>query len=768
MQFLCFHIAKVRIIRNFFESMSLKLDNVADISCFLLIFARYLGMRIGLVTCIMLFVLPSVMIGQTKKVRKDFERDSLTLSEVYVFGKSKAQQTHDGAYAVSVVDMRELKSGTQNLADIVARVSGMKIRQTGGMGSDFDLNMNGMMGNSIRIFIDGTPINQLGSNVTLQNLPISNIDRVEVYKGVVPAEFGADALGGIINIVTSRKQDNHLEASVSAGSFHTYEGEVSGRWSDRRTGIYVRPQVSCSYAKNDYTMRGMKVWDESRDEYVLANRKRFHDAYDNVLASVETGFENKPWADQLSVAASYTHTDKQMQTGSVQNIVYGAALRKTDAWNVQTRYRKHDFLTKGLSVNSVLSYTWDNALVVDTACRRYDWNGNYVLTDRNETTGRQPMLRRIKRPLLVARLNLDYKISNHHSLNLNYMVTSTGNRRTDDLMLDYDFVPSNDRLTKHIVGLTYAQNFLDERLTNSFFVKEYAMKAKIEQTDFAWKTNLEEVGNYITANNVGGGVASRYRFLDELNVKASYERTIRQPLARELLGNGNNIYANLALRPERSHNINLGLFGETRFHKGDHRLQYEVNAFLRYVQDYIRAVVSEAEGTYQYENVQNVDVRGIEGELHYRYEFGQKRNRLEAGGNMTWVESVNKNRTMAGGKPSVIYGNKIPNTPWLLGNGELNYSRQGVFFKHDRLRLEYQYQYVHWFFLTWEGFGALKSKSTIPTQHNHSLHLAYSWLKDRYTVTLSCENLADATLYDNYKLQKPGRCVMAKFRLLLK
>lgn len=721
---------------------------------------------VALIVCVLFSSL--LVSAQARKGEKDFEKDSLTLSEVYVFGKSKAQQTHDGAYAVSVVDMRELKSGTQNLADIVARVSGMKVRQTGGMGSDFDLNMNGMTGNSIRIFIDGTPINQLGSNVTLQNMPISNIDRVEVYKGVVPAEFGADALGGIINIVTSKKQDNHLEASVSVGSFHTYQGDISGRWSDRKTGIYVRPQLSYSYAKNDYKMHDIRVWDGDRKEFVTKDRKRFHDAYRNALVSVETGIQNKPWADQLSVAASYTRTDKDIQTGAVQNIVYGKAQRQTDAWNLQARYRKRDFLTKGLSVNGMLSYTWDNALVVDTACRRYDWNGNYFKTEINETTGRQPMLRRIKRPLLVARLNLDYKFDDHHSMNLNYMVTSTGNHRTDDLMRDYDFVPSSDRLTKHIIGLSYAQNFLEERLTNSFFVKEYAMKASIEQTDFAWKTNLDEVGNHITANNVGGGVASRYRFWNELNVKASYERTIRQPLARELLGNGNNIYANLALRPELSHNINIGIFGEARFHKGDHRLQYEVNAFLRYVQDYIRAVVSEAEGTYQYENVQNVDVRGVEGELHYRYEFGQKKNRLEASANMTWVESINKNRTMAGGKPSVIYGNKIPNTPWLLGNGELNYSRQGVFFKHDRLRLDYQYQYVHWFFLTWEGYGALQSKSTIPTQHNHSLHLAYSWQKERYTITLGCENLADAKLYDNYKLQKPGRSVMAKFRLLLR
>lgn len=706
--------------------------------------------------------------AQSVASKTDFDKDSLMLTEVYVFGKTKAREIHDGAYAVNVIDLKNQQGGVQNLADIIGHSAGMKIRQTGGLGSDFDLSVNGMSGNSIRIFLDGTPLSQLGNSVTLQNIPLTNIERVEVYKGVVPAEFGADALGGVINIVTSRKQDNYLDASVGMGSFHTVQSDVSGRWGDKRTGIYVRPHASYTYSKNDYTMRDVKVWDEGREEYVLADRKRFHDAYDNLLVSVEAGVENKPWADVLSVSASYTRTNKDMQTGSVQNIVYGDARREMDAWNVQMRYRKRDFLTKGLSVNLLLSHTWDNTLVVDSACRRYDWNGNYVRTDRNETTGRSPMLRRIKRPLLIARANIDYRIRDNHTLNFNYMATSTGNNRSDDLMLDYDFVPSNDRMTKHILGLTYNHSFFDERLTNSFFVKDYILRVGIQQTDFAWKTNLKEVGSNITKNNIGGGIASRYRFWNELNIKASYERAIRQPLARELLGNGNNVYANLALQPELSHNVNVGLFGTARFDKGSHKLQYEVNGFLRFVNNYIRAVVSEAEGTYQYENVQDVDVKGVEGEVKYSCEFGKKKNLIEATANATWQEAINKNRTMAGGKPSVIYGNRIPNAPWLFSNAEVSYSRKGLFFKHDRLRLDYQYQYVHWYFLTWEGYGALQSKSTIPTQHSHSVHLAYSWLKDRYTLTLGCENLADAILYDNYKLQKPGRTLMAKFRVLLK
>lgn len=695
--------------------------------------------------------------------QQSLKNDSLTLSEVVVFGKSRSQQVREGTYAVSVLDTKSLRAGTDNLADLIGQLAGVRVRSTGGLGSDFDISVGGMSGNAIQYFINGVPMNQMGNGVTMQNIPIGNIERVEIYKGVVPAELGADALGGAINIITRAEVKDYLDVSVSAGSFATYQGELNARWTERRTGLFLHPQVSYGRSKNNYTMHDMKVWSEEEGQYVFRDRKRFHDNYEQLTASVEAGLEHKAWADALLLSASYTLMNKDLQTGATQNIVYGGAERQQDAWNIQARYKKEDLFVKGLTANVLLSHTWDNTLTVDTTCRRYDWNGNYVPTDRNEITGRAPMMRRVKRPLLLLRTNLNYQLAENHTFNFNYMLTSTGNNRSDDLMKDEDFVPSKDRMTKHIFGLTYNQTLLKNRLVNAVFVKDYVYRVSLQQTDMAWVTNIREVGNHLSSNHFGGGVGSRYRFADALNLKASYERAVRLPLARELLGNGSTVYANLALRPETSHNLNLGFMGTKRFDGGRHKLEYEVNAYLRMVKDYIRAVVSEAEGTYQYENVQDVDVKGIEAEVKYTL-----RNWLQLTGNVTWQSAINQNRVTSTGRPSVTYLNEIPNRPWLFANGEAVLSRSSVFTKHDRIRLSYLYQYVHWFYLTWEGYGALDSKSSIPTQHCQSASVTYSWRKERYAFTLSCDNLADAILYDNYKLQKPGRNLMAKFRLYLK
>ena len=130
------------------------------------------------------------------------EENSVTLNSVEVYGKSKTQKIKEGAFSVNALDVKSQINSLKNLTDIVNRTTGIKVREEGGVGSDFDLSINGLSGNSVRYFIDGVPLDSKGSNVTLANLPVNLIDRVEIYKGVVPALLGTDALGGAVNIIT--------------------------------------------------------------------------------------------------------------------------------------------------------------------------------------------------------------------------------------------------------------------------------------------------------------------------------------------------------------------------------------------------------------------------------------------------------------------------------------------------------------------------------------------------------------------------------------
>ena len=138
----------------------------------------------------------SVKLTGKKTVDFILQEETVALKDVEVYAKSKSQKLREGAFAVNALDVKPVVNSLSNLNELVNRTSGIKVRQEGGVGSDYDLSINGMSGNSVRYFIDGAPLETKGSEVSLANLPVNIIDHIEMYKGVVPAYLGSDALGG--------------------------------------------------------------------------------------------------------------------------------------------------------------------------------------------------------------------------------------------------------------------------------------------------------------------------------------------------------------------------------------------------------------------------------------------------------------------------------------------------------------------------------------------------------------------------------------------
>lgn len=684
-------------------------------------------------------------------------KDSVALRNVTIIGKSKTQRLREGALSVNAIDINSFIGSIHSLNDVVDRTAGVKIREEGGVGSDFDLSISGMSGNSVRYFIDGVPMDAKGTGLTLSNLPLSLIDHVEIYKGVVPTWLNSDVLGGAVNIVTNRKRKNFLDMSYGLGSYHTHKADLNAQYV-LKNGVTLRPTLGVNYSKNDYMMKDVEVWDESSRKYVSQNRRRFHDAYLSFFGQLEVGVREKSWADEFFVSLSYNSVNKELQTGQVQTRVIGKADRSGNAWSIGARYMKREFLIKQLSANISFSHTWDHSITTDTAHRQYDWNGDYIRSSRNEINGRAFSRRHFKRPLTIVRTDLKYAFNDCHLLNLSYALNRTGNNRWDDV--EEDFMPANDVLAKHIIGLSYNQVLMNGRMSNTFFLKDYINYLSVEQTDLSFVTFSDEVASKTTKNSMGGGFGTKLEIVPQLSVKASYEHTVRLPLAREMLGNGSSIYANLALKPEMSDNVNLGFFGTFRF--GQHTLYYEANGFLRYVDNYIQPQITEKEGTMQYGNEPAVHIKGLEGEVRYDWN-----HRLQVMGNISWQDARNRNRYMDDGKESVTYNNRMPNRPWLFASADAHYTFHDLMLKGDRLTLGADYQWVHWFYLSWEAYGAEDTKARIPEKNIFGANITYSWQKERYSVSFDCQNLFDETVYDNYKLQKPGRSLFLKFRLLL-
>ena len=73
-------------------------------------------------------------------------------------------------------------------------------------------------------------------------------------------------------------------------------------------------------------------------------------------------------------------------------------------------------MTEGMTLKATLSHTWDHSITIDTAYRKYYWDGGYIVSQRNEIRGNEPSIRHYKRPLTIVRVNLDYQLDGHHEL----------------------------------------------------------------------------------------------------------------------------------------------------------------------------------------------------------------------------------------------------------------------------------------------------------------------------------------------------------------
>ena len=261
---------------------------------------------------------PDSVVTEKKKVKQDAIYKEKELSDVSVVGKDRTQRLREGAFSVNAVNIGDKANSINDITEIINRTAGVKVRTQGGMGSDFDLSVNGLSGNSIRYFIDGVPLETKGAGMKFSDIPINLIQHIEIYKGVVPSSFGIDALGGAVNIVTKASSPNastpppYLDASYSIGAFGTHQLNVNGQYVLPKTKLILRPVIAYNHSKNNYTMKEVEVWDEESRKYLPTERKRFHDGYTSFLAQFEAGFTNMPWADAAFITASFSQMHKEL------------------------------------------------------------------------------------------------------------------------------------------------------------------------------------------------------------------------------------------------------------------------------------------------------------------------------------------------------------------------------------------------------------------------------------------------------------------------
>lgn len=705
-----------------------------------------------------------VNLSKSKTVNIKLVADNYNLNEINITAKSKIQQIKEKAYNVAVVDATKLHARAMDIGHALSKTSGVRVREQGGMGSNMNISLNGYSGNQIKFFIDGIPMDNFGSSFQLNNIPINLANRIEVYKGVVPVGLGSDALGGAVNIITNTYDKTSLDMSYSYGSFNTHRTNVNFVYADKKSGFYTQLNAYQNYSDNNYKVE-VDVYDINTAELVGKNMKvrRFHDKYHNENFVGQIGVINKSFADRLAFGITLGQSYKEVQTGTRMISVFGKLHQRGDIVMPTFIYEKKNLLTEGLDVRINASYNLGYDQVIDTVYRRYNWLGDYVdLEKKYDKKGgeRNRTMYKFRNNNGMIASVINYRLGDSHNFSLSNTINFFKRKGKDELDVDNPIKSTPAETTKNISGLSYqfTPNTIWSATVFGKYYNQYIQytepyKISDKWADYGYRS-------YSTSNNFYGyGITGSVFVFDDLQIKASYERSIRLPSSNELFGDEVNTLGNNKLTPELSDNYNLGVNYNLRL--SDISLfNIDTNVFLRNSTDLIFSKLESYDQNRQtFDNLASARNTGIEGEIRYFY-----RNSLNIGINGTYQNFINTNKYVAGIE-SQVYKDRLPNIPYLYGNADINYTLNNIYNK-DNLTLGYSVFYTKAFYLFWPSFGSKsKGKFEIPDQLTHDFTATYSFGEDRnYQFTFEMHNIFDRKIYDNFSLQKPGRSFIGKFR----
>lgn len=598
------------------------------------------------------------------QVRSDvsLKEQAEEISGVTVSGKSIAHQKKEQSMPVTVIDMSNLRGTVSSVQDILLKTVGITLRSSGGVGSSSRISVRGLEGKRIGFFIDELPLGEQTDYIDINDIPIDMIDRIEIYKGVVPARFGGSSLGGAINIVIREYPDKYADLSYGYESYNTHKAQGVFKRNLKQRGLVFGIGGGYTSSDNNYT------FDSPFQEGLRITRN--HDKYRKLI--IGGSFKAKKWwFDEVELEPVFVKTYKE-----IQGIEYDIreAHSQSLMMGLSNKLEKDNFLTEGLNLDMFNGLVLTKMNFIDKATRRYEWDGSSYPTPSRyggEAGYNYPSDSDDKKLTFINKTNLEYILTERHSLNINSVFSMANGTPKDDLktlslgkQVNFD-----SQMRSWISGLTYDFRTLNDVFLNSLTVRHYmyTMHTQMAPLFVPGKYDVD-----VSKSDFGVNNAMRYRFLPSLMGKLSAGYEVRIPSETELLGDGIAVIPSPDLLPERNLSANLGLlFDLTGKHPTN--AQIEMNFFYMYLQDMIRYTAGLIGA--QYQNFGEMRTLGVEFEakadvLPSLYLYGN-----------TTYQDLRDTRAYEPEStvPNPTKNKRMPNIPYLMANAGLEFHRENLF-----------------------------------------------------------------------------------------
>ncbi|MFC7288102.1 TonB-dependent receptor plug domain-containing protein [Herminiimonas glaciei] len=353
-----------------------------------------------------------------------------SLTPVLVTASRTAQKAGDVLSDNLVISAEEIQqSGQSSLIDLLQRKRGIEIARNGGAGSSSTLYMRGSSGKQVVLLIDGVrSVSATTGEPSWSSIPLSQIDRIEVVFGPMSSMYGADAVGGVIQVFTKKGAGApRVTASAGAGTYGTKEyslgvaGSTDGdhkiRYSfnasqEEATGFNATvPLVGSGYSKDKdgyakNSISGQLAWELAKGQELGASFLQSHGnsqydsgspAYDarsigdvGVYSVYSRNQITSNWGSFFQVSKAYDKQNSYTSTGT-SSINSDSTLVSwqndikigTDLLQVITEHRKEAAVTnlpidrERTTKSLALAYQLQRGAHLGSISTRYDDNSTY-------------------------------------------------------------------------------------------------------------------------------------------------------------------------------------------------------------------------------------------------------------------------------------------------------------------------------------------------------------------------------------------------------
>jgi vitamin B12 transporter len=224
-----------------------------------------------------------------------FAAEQINLDEVVVTA-SRTPQTRESVIAdVTVIDAEEIqRTGQSTLVELLAQQPSIEIISSGGAGTISSVFMRGTNSGHVVVLVDGIRVDSatLGSTA-FENLPLGQIDKIEILRGPATSLYGQDAIGGVIQIFTKKGAASidgaavKFNASLGYGTYNTKRADagVSGSVNDTPFTLNVSSANTRSFSAIDTKNKDYNDNDPNRNLAFSGNISH------QIVAGHEIGFQ---------------------------------------------------------------------------------------------------------------------------------------------------------------------------------------------------------------------------------------------------------------------------------------------------------------------------------------------------------------------------------------------------------------------------------------------------------------------------------------------